>query len=95
MEYLCIFALMFLGIFGAVCFVLSICEYFPEKNPKEEYVNVYDTAELEFKVRNALLHTSGDVIVIAEEYIRQSEEFIKIFNLLCKESSRIKLRRKE
>ncbi len=87
--------MLFLGIFGAVCFVLSLCEYFPEKDKNTEYITVSSSAELEYKVRNALLRHSGDIVIIAEEKAQQSDEFEKISAILCKENSRIKLKRKE
>ena len=94
MEYICIFAMLFLGVFGAASFTMSLCGFFGEySSEKPVTVRPKNSDDLEYKVRNALISSNGAVIVIIPHKSEKDKEFLTILKMLCEENPRIIARR--
>ena len=89
-AYLCIFTFIFLGIMGAVNTVMFLTSFGTARIPPV-FVRPLSCDDVEYLVRNALISTRGDVVIVVPKKLSCDEEFMKLCRALCKDHARVRV----
>ena len=97
MNYICIFALIFLGITGTISCIMALGEAFTysDTKPPPSVIRYCDISELEYKVRVLLKVTRGDVIILIPDKYDKHSEYYTIAEKLSYENGRVRLRQRK
>ncbi len=87
-AYICIFALIFLGILGGVNLIMFLGEL-SYNCDRQIRVAPKSAEDAEYLVREALRKTNGEVIISLSEKSSENEELNRICALLCRENQRV------
>lgn len=97
MNYICIFALIFLGITGTISCIMALGEAFTynDTKPPPSVIRCCDVSRLEYKVRVLLKATKGDVIILIPDKYDKHSEYYTIAEKLSRENGRVRLKQRK